>query len=208
MKKNFCFILALVLCFMLCACGKYKKYDTLIDYLEAGDYEQAVQEVEKLRQNSLESKQTITVNITLDNWQDYYEIVLVPSFSANAFREITGANVYHKIQLKESWKDRFVESCVAIAWTVSERALCDFQAKPNERGTLDVSYSNVQPVSYQSSDDGDCCLTGISEDISYGRYGYDDNNIKVDGNTFTWTGYVYQKVDFTRIEGTLTLAEE
>lgn len=46
MKKALSLLLALILCLSLCACGnqdKYKKYDALIDYIEAGDTEKCRQ---------------------------------------------------------------------------------------------------------------------------------------------------------------------
>ena len=217
MKKNFCFILALVLCFMLSACGKYKKYNTLIDYLEAGDYEQAIQEVEQLRQNTLESKKTINIEITLDNWQDYYEIVLVADAIGNAFGEIERANARHMIRLKEPWKYRFVESSIAMAWTVSEYAQCDFQTKfivqetGNYSGYFDCSYRNARPAEPDpyAKHEGTMALIRICENIPYEEADrYYDENIKFDGDTLTWTGFTFQKIDFTRIEGTLTLTEE
>ena len=54
MKKNILvFLLAAVLCLVCVACNdsndnKYAKYDTLIQYLESGEYEQAQKELDKL----------------------------------------------------------------------------------------------------------------------------------------------------------------
>ena len=51
MKKTISLLLALLMCLSLCACGgdgKYAKYEDLINYLEAGQFDQAYAELDKL----------------------------------------------------------------------------------------------------------------------------------------------------------------
>ena len=69
--------MALVLCLSLCACGgnneeleKYQKYETLINYLEAEDFENAYYELIKISQGAQsqenseeEKKEPVTVNM-------------------------------------------------------------------------------------------------------------------------------------------------
>lgn len=64
-------LMAAVLCFSLAACGKnselekYEKYETLIEYLEAEDYESALAEMVKISENA---------DILENDEQDYFEV--------------------------------------------------------------------------------------------------------------------------------------
>lgn len=64
-------LMAAVLCFSLAACGnnseleKYEKYETLIEYLEAEDYESALTEMVKISGNA---------DILENDEQDYFEV--------------------------------------------------------------------------------------------------------------------------------------
>ena len=56
MKKTICLLLALVLCFMLAACGSSgtgnEDYDYIISLLDRGEYDMAIQVIEMLRTGS------------------------------------------------------------------------------------------------------------------------------------------------------------
>lgn len=116
MKKWIALLLAAVLCLSLAACGngseleKYEKYETLINYMEAEDYESALAEMIRIsgyadepEGNEPEGSEpedtqpteaepvAHTVEITLDNWQEYLEInrYLSVSYVTNSFDEVT-----------------------------------------------------------------------------------------------------------------------
>lgn len=107
MKKILAFVLALVLCAGLCACGQqriapaagqtivtektvevpvipeeYKKYQKLIDALEAGDYDGAQQFIDGLKpepEPEPELPPIKQVEITKDNFFDYFEYLEFPA---------------------------------------------------------------------------------------------------------------------------------
>lgn len=80
MKRLISVILAGVLALSLCGCGAaakpsvgdqmYEKYGSIIDKLEAGEYEKVIEEVTAMM--PVPEEQTVT--ITLDNFSDYYEL--------------------------------------------------------------------------------------------------------------------------------------
>ena len=126
MKKALSLILALVLCLGLCACGgnsKYAKYDALIGYIESDNYIGAITELNKFIQpknyigvivDPTGTEQTdppaedVRVEITLENWQEYFEITMKDSWRKNAFGDVTSFSHALVFRLKESYADRVV----------------------------------------------------------------------------------------------------
>ena len=113
MKKIIALLLVAVMCFSLAACGnsskleKYKKYEALINYMEAGDYESGLAEMIRISENggSVDNagdesgeKTAKAVEISIDNWQEYFEIV-------------DGLT----LQKISAWKDApFVVGCITV----------------------------------------------------------------------------------------------
>ena len=109
MKKALSVLLALILCLSLCACGnqdKYKKYDTLIGYIESNKRAGALAGLTKLFGTNVFVGQLIVnpseftestdppithteVEITLENWQEYFEITIEEQWGKNAFGELS-----------------------------------------------------------------------------------------------------------------------
>lgn len=128
MKKALSVLLALILCLPLCACGnqdKYKKYDALIGYIEAGDSGNAINEVLALiGQNGAEGTETpevatTTVEITLDNWQEYFEIRVCESKHYNAFGELEETRRGDAICLKERYLSSLTTGGAEVAFKVT-----------------------------------------------------------------------------------------
>jgi len=146
MKKQIALLLAAVLCLSLCACGnsseleKYKKYETLINYMEAEDYESALAEMIRIsgytdepEDNEPEDTQPSetepvahTVEITLDNWQEYLEInqYLSVYYITNSFDEVTNTSLslYTILEPKEEYSN------VDTWWEDSDRIAVEYDS--------------------------------------------------------------------------------
>lgn len=117
MKKAILILLVLGLCLFLCACGKYAKYDDLIGYIEAGDAENAINEVlVLLEQNKPETTEPeiteptiITVEITMENWQEYFEIRPLDVKVYNVFGDLEDSSVGAAFYLKEEYLSRLTD---------------------------------------------------------------------------------------------------
>ena len=140
MKQAMSLILALILCLSLCACGnqeKYKKYDTLIGYIEAGDEENATKEfLALLEQNKPETTEpaTITVEITMDNWQEYFEIRPYEVKTYNAFGEQTDGFTGEGLYLKKEYLSRLTGNTVSGGFKLAvTRQWCEYD---DEKGVL------------------------------------------------------------------------
>jgi len=219
MKKALSLLLALILCLSLCACGdqeKYQKYDALIDYIEAGDTENAVNEVLSLiGQNGPEETEapevaTTTVEITMDNWQEYFELVLSALVGRNAFDEIDNAYSQWRISLKEEYRDSLTNANVAFGCRKSEYSKCTFIYD------LQTEIATMSAIS-QSDDivmgdrDETCSFeydNATSQDSFYVAlpiYLTSMSKLLVDGNKVTWKGYEFANIEITRVQGTITL---
>lgn len=127
MKKAILILLVLGLCLCLCACGKYAKYDDLIGYIEAGDEENAINEVlVLLEQNKPETTEpeitepaTITVELTMDNWQEYFEIRSCEEKHYNAFGELEETRRGDAICLKERYLSSLTTGGAEVAFKVT-----------------------------------------------------------------------------------------
>lgn len=109
MRKILTLLLAATLCLSLAACGNaYAKYDALIDCLEKGDYVGAYDEIDNIRANankeSETDKKTVTVEITTENWQQYFKIEERFRTVKNDFDEIEDVYKTAYLVLKEGYE--------------------------------------------------------------------------------------------------------
>lgn len=107
---------------------KYNEYKDLIDKIEAGDFAGAYSDfVDRFPEQEVsaptidagditldgvvvgtpDTESTVTaVEITTDNWQEYFEIVYKEKWVTNAFGEAENLRVYQSFQVKDAYKDR------------------------------------------------------------------------------------------------------
>lgn len=149
MKRAVVLLLMAVLCLSFCACGsskeleKYKRYDALIGYIEAGDEENATNELLVLLQENMPevNEPTITtVEITMDNWQEYFEIRVCESKYYNAFGELDDTWRTDAIYLKEEYISSLTTGGADVAFGVTATiAYLEYDEENNifvENGTV------------------------------------------------------------------------
>lgn len=95
MKKIISMLLVVVMCFALCSCGSK---ETSSDVKE------------KISNEGEEEKKTTSVEITLDNWQEYFEIRFCETFWYNNFGEVTQTIVGQAFYLKEEFLSKLVST--------------------------------------------------------------------------------------------------
>lgn len=122
MKRIFTWILALLLLFSLTACGEKdtqkdpssdppageeSQYQHIFDWIENGEYGMAISELERLQQEAIqkenEAKGIQEITITIDNWDQYFELDWGYNNYTNAFDEITHVNKVAVIKLKDEY---------------------------------------------------------------------------------------------------------
>lgn len=142
MKKFLVAILVMLLCLSFTACGndKYQEYDNLINYLEQGDYEAARAEIDTIsaiaKSKEDANKTTEDIDITIDNWQDYFEIEERILNNKNDFGEITEVYKKYYLVLKDGYELAEQGTSIAIEYSY----ICEWRyvEEDKQAGTLTV----------------------------------------------------------------------
>ena len=237
MKKTIVILLALVMLLSLAACGgtaenPYAKYEELFNYLEAKDYESAGAYIQKLAENGADAQNTdtaepstaetepsyTTVEITLDNWQDYFEIKPMATFNKNAFGEVEAVFRSWYFCLKESWADSVAAADVALEYSCTDGYYC-WYTHNLETGEV-VQGETIESSNHPNDLSGTASFNDY--DLKEDRYPgfpsylnncselwYDTNSTysSIEDNTVIAYGSAYSNIEIVRIQGTLTIAD-
>lgn len=106
MKRICLMFLVLILCLSLAACGNTQnKYNKLIDHLERGDYDSAHSEIDRLAalDDESEPSNVLAIEVTTENWQQYFKIEERTNTSINNFGEIEDAYKSFYLVLKDEY---------------------------------------------------------------------------------------------------------
>lgn len=229
MKKLLAFLLAAILIFSLAACGSndsYAKYEELYQYLEAKDYDSAVAYIQDLAGTvedapateetvpSTEEPSYTTVEITLDNWQDYFEVQLVASENRNAFGELVDFVPCYCLRLKDEWEDSVVALDLAIESSASEGNPCwyEYNMETGEivRGEHEDDKSKCGIQSGFAWPGEAISLTrehlDFPEEGSLHAFNYEGTFV-IEGNIARVLGETCSDLTIARIQGTLTIKD-
>ena len=233
MKKLVVLFLVSVISFSLVACGGDKKQAEINNELQMDkssvdesvqenlddEYSDNVNSDDVSEQQTQEDNKEIpaekTVEITLDNWQEYFEIR--PSTNGplyNSFDEFERLDyVNWAMFLKDDVKDKVTKmEDVAIEYSFTDGYFSWFEYNldtgefvkkdPAAEGEMDswltVNDSNRDlPLSLDSVKGNGCFLVFISRHLSD----------SLNGNIYTFIGEAYGSMEITRIKGTIVLSE-
>lgn len=147
MKKILSLLLAAALVLSLGACGKaenpYEEYEELFEYLEREDYDSAMAYIRELAgepesepqaapdteaetqppetQPSETEPQPVTVEITMDNWQDYFELREHTEFQKNGFGEFEKVSVWVALVNKDGMYPDCSLSDVTLEFAITQK---------------------------------------------------------------------------------------
>ena len=218
MKKWIALLLAAVLCLSLAACGNGKTEDNS-GTSQGQTTDNSLQDTDEPSNAELTEQ---TVEITLDNWQEYFEFRPVVYESKDSYNEITGMQVIYKFLPKEAIAENIVdvgEDDERIVFDVQYIVpyACVYSYDLNTQKLTIGEYT--EDSSTYSADD-----LLPSEDWS-GTYDsrYDAGYFPTDGyrvimeplnvrdtgtikdNIIEAYGYAFSSVEITRIKGTITI---
>ena len=229
MKRIVSLIIVLAICLSLCACGnigKYAKYETLINCLENGDYAGAYAEISKISAGSETTEapnETTTIEITLDNWQEYFEITLHAETEKNSFDEVTGFYPRYKFSLKEKYANTIEGIDLAVEYHATDGYFTEY--------TYDIATGAITTGEPDKDDPADDKTDTFSLSTSNGYYfivgtpttdtkptiqtwqfisltSWYPDSLSINGNIATIKASLYSTVDIVRIQGTITLLAE
>lgn len=216
--------------------NKYQKYDALIGAIESENYLSAIAELGKLfptqqtipvypsatiptynvivgiDPNQPDEPKPVGIEITMDNWQEYLEIVPREHWGTNAFGDIESVSIGYDLKIKEAYADRLITNFVYGAETKidaefsydAEYYYCDidFVNKTVTKNALDPFYTEqlggansvIRSFQGYNLDEG--------EYISSYYIWRDNKDIISESVPF------YNDLKITRIQGTLYLEAE
>lgn len=229
MKKMIVLLLVVVMCLSLCACGsneeleKYQKYETLINYLEANDYAGAIAEITQMQisggsndsTDGNDIKNQKVIEITLDNWQEYFEIKLVADVNTNDFDEFQSFHPELRLYLKEEYLDRIITMDVPFEISYKDGYCCNFSydintGKISELEKVDYG-RNVEDISRTLSfNNDDAMLVTMGANSTISRMMLPVLSLSectINDNVATLVGYMYSSIEVVRIQGTITISE-
>ena len=218
MKKWIALLLAAVLCLSLAACGNGKTEDNS-GTSQGQTTDNSLQDTDEPSNAELTEQ---TVEITLDNWHEYFEFRPVVYESKDSYNEITGMQVIYKFFPKEAIAENIVdvgEDDERIVFDVQyiDPYACIYRYDLNTQ-ELTVGEFTEGSSPYSADDllpSYDC--SGTYDSWRDGGYfpedGYrvimeplnerDTGTIK--DNIIEAYGYAFSSVEITRIKGTITI---
>lgn len=162
--------------------------------------------------NTTEPKQSKEIKITLDNWQEYFEIKEFPIWAKNAFGETDDLALWWGIYLKEEYQNR-------VDLTQTGSVSFALNGKYQQTGIL-IDYNNqkynyidgailddVEKVSTTDIFDFSSCLDSSSEKFGFRRIwssGLFENELNGTKTTFI---FKYFDINVSRVEGNIYLLD-
>lgn len=220
MKKWIALLLAAILCLSLAACGNGKTEDSS-GTSQGQTTDHSPQDTDEPGNAELTEQ---TIEITLDNWQEYFEFRTVVKVRKDAYNEITGMAVYYKFFPKEA----IAENIVAVEENGDDRIVFDVQyIDPYAciyRYDLNTQELTIEEFTEGSSPyRADDLLPSEDKSGTYDSWynagyfpkdGYDvivmplnekDTDCTVKDNIMESYGYAISSAEITRIKGTITI---
>ena len=226
MKKLIALLLVAVMCLSFVACNKSTdneectqcaKYKGLIELLESEKYKEAIIEIYELAENgsnnsnnSETNQQTEVIGITLDNWQEYFEIkhfVGKDKEDRNAFGELIKFYPTYGLVLKEKWQNKIVDSDVQVEYscTDSYRVWFNYNTDTQEL---------IKGERYGTASDEDQVKQTLSWNYNPSERVYAQfsssclpSTFVMDGNIAKIVGRDYTNTEIHRIQGSLTVTK-
>ena len=153
----------------------------MINLLENEKYNQAIKEIEKLansdsdnksNNNSTKAPKIRNVEITLDNWQDYFELRTYHKFEENGFGETEYRFSYNSLVSKDSLIPDIDKSSVTIEFTVTPEYKYSTVDLENKTIIYGETYSTVTNPARIDTLGGVGQYIGENSNDRYGLYLY------------------------------------
>ena len=217
MKRFLCLVLMLALCLSISAFAEekdYSKYADLFDMLEAGQYDSARAYIDQLAAPQQETAAVTEIEITSENWADYFEIKEEVCWMSNDFDEVVDACWAQVLCVREEWADKIDLEATDVAFEYSYQYARRFYKFDIEAHTFEFLGHDGLPDAMET----ETFRTDkfLHTDIIYNgmHMTYPANtvySIRTMGECGTTDGkptiHPYENIFITRAAGTLVIAE-
>lgn len=201
---------------------KYEKYEAIIDLLEKEDYDSAQSAIDRLREDGKTTTTTAddgkgdlgdadtsaptveVVELTVENWFDYFEVVEVVDWKTNAFDEVVEIDIWHCFKLKDEWgkvDDEQTEIALEYRFTgcIFEGSV-DYPNKTYEVGEMVSSSEQTDIVTaFANRSDANGNEVFRTGALGWNRLGYNER----EGTIHYYTNFIP-----VRVQGSLYLIKE
>lgn len=215
MKRRFLFAVVLCLMLGLCACGSNENTDT-------NNQDNATM------QDSVtnEEPKYVTIELTKENWNEYFEIKEIPTITKDKFDDICEVRVRNPyLCLKEKYINCYVDFDFSVEWDIVNEGETYYRALYLYTYNTDTGELNKECIEKYEKDGKNFPKTMSTKEldelhwigdtqvemlgIGFGSDTMNPQTLKINDNIITWEQYF----DFTapivlRFKGTLTLIEE
>ena len=221
MKKLIALLLAVMMCLSLAACGN-SKVEANADNSQEQDTEISQQDEEQTENTADESEQVEeepqeqTIEITLDNWQEYFEIrpnthgALYDSFGE--FERLDYVN--WAMFLKNDVADKVTElEDLAIEYSFRDGYFCWFEYNfDTEEFVQKNAAAEGEVDSWLKVEDSNRVLSLSLDELRYKDgcflvFIYKNLSESLNDNIYSFIGEAYETMEIVRIKGTITISE-
>lgn len=161
------------------------------------------------------------VEVTLENWQKYFDMVEIVEARTNAFDEVENAWVTIHISLKEEYASFCADSKIAFEIVLTEPQLCTVDGN-YKTGKFEIK--KIYTLDELKAQGNEHLLEMFAESKSMGEYNIyknlkdDGMNLKyhypvndtlsASGDNVEFDTVMYKKSEISRVGGTLTFVEK
>lgn len=199
------------------------EYIVVLQYIMDENYDGAIQALEQRKEEAyradLASRGVEEVTITLDNWQEYFEITDFVSTWKNSFGEVDSMQYGYSLSLKNEYVSKVDDADVAFEYYFSEPCYADIEYNLETKEiVVGEAYTEEQikdkkmPVlGMHALEEHSGTNSFNSGNIEKGagykvmNYEYAGAPLTITDNVATWCSAFYQNAEIIRIQGTLTI---
>ena len=153
------------------------------------------------------------IEITKENWQEYFEVKLIPSLSYDAANQPKNGLAQYYICIKDAYREKLISAEVSFDWYTDGYGYCLF--------TYDMTTGELSQSDFQSAD------TGLARQDAHGteRLSYPEKQeecaVKIlcstgriedtfvsDGARASWRGIAWSTVEITNALGTIVISAD
>ena len=197
MKKAISLLLALVMCLSLCACGGGNDTPATT---EAPTTTTPATTVPESTAPIETEPQYETVEITMDNWEDYFEFVFIEDWEINGFGESEGYSCEYRLKLQDEYASKINLQNLAITVEVAYKDVISYATFDFEKMEYMID-GNMSSVGEKSTV---WEITSLNEEMCT------SNRLEGNADVQSDRTYFYQILEPTisRIQGTIELIAE
>lgn len=200
MKKIIAFFLVAVMCLPLVACDNGLTPDESKDTSTSADIT-----------NTDTEQTTKVIEITLDNWQEYFEVKSIPRVVTNDFDEPIAFHIKTVFRLKDDWKDLAEEINIAVEYSCTDghRAMYQYNTQTQELVEGERSSHSAPTDKIKQTFQIPHVPTEyfIKNGYSFSGDGYSPDTFSMEGSIVNGSCEMYSNIEIHRIQGTLTVTE-